>query len=94
MRKFFWFVLQHLSAYRLALSVVGVLGAVYLSWWIPLIVMILLAFRTPAWEVPALGLLIDFLWLPGSFLSSLPFFTLAGLLLVWGLEPLRKELFV
>jgi len=50
----------------------------------------LLAFRYPAWEVLFIGLLTDFLWMPGLF-SQLPIFTLAALVLVWGLEPLRKE---
>jgi hypothetical protein len=52
----------------------------------------LLAFRFRAWEVMVLGMFIDFLWLPGgTFIAPLPLFTIAGLILVWGLEPLRSE---
>jgi hypothetical protein len=52
--------------------------------------MAILAVRFRAWEVLAVGALVDLLWLPAG-LTPLPLFTLAALILVWGLEPLRNE---
>lgn len=77
---------------RLALATLGVVGAICAPPLVPLLCMVLLSLRFRAWEVPFLGLLIDFLWLPsGPLFSAIPLFTLAGLILVWGLEPLRNE---
>ena len=83
---------------RLALGAVGVLGALFGLPWVPFLSMVLLAIRYPAWEVPFIGLFVDFLWLaPNSaegFSGSLPLFTIAGLLLIWGFEPLRREFLI
>lgn len=80
---------------RIALGVLGIVGALAAPPWVPLLAMVLLAIRYPAYEVLAIGLFVDFLWFtPGTaegLSSSLPLFTIAGLLLVWGLEPLRSE---
>ncbi|MBI2612775.1 hypothetical protein HYW59_03130 [Candidatus Kaiserbacteria bacterium] len=79
---------------RPLLAALGFLGAVLLPPWVPLLVMVLLAFRFAAWEIPAIGLFVDLIWLAPSgegLLASLPLFTLAGLALMWGLEPLRSE---
>lgn len=55
-----------------------------------------LAVRWQAWEVVAAGMLMDFLWLPASVTSasveSLPLSTLISIILVVGLEPLRRQL--
>lgn len=75
---------------RPLLAIVGVLGAIFAPPWIPLICMGLLAFRYPAWEVLLIGILVDFIWLPGTT-PGFPLFTIAGFILAWGLEPLRKE---
>ena len=75
---------------RPTLALVGILGAIFAPPWVPLICMVLLAFRYPAWEVLFIGLLVDFLWLP-AFAHGAPLFTIAGFILAWGLEPLRKE---
>lgn len=70
----------------------GILGAIFAPPWVPLIAIGLLALRYPAWEVLVIGAWVDFLWLPsGSFIDPLPLFTIAALVLVWGLEPLRNE---
>ena len=76
---------------RHLLAVAGVLGAIFAPPWVTIICMGLLAARYPAWEVLFIGMLIDFLWMPPGFFHPLPIFTIAGLILVWGLEPLRKE---
>jgi hypothetical protein len=56
-----------------------------------------LALRFRAWEVVAAGLLMDLLWMPSVAFtteSAIPYATLIALLLVLGLEPLRRQLLV
>ena len=76
---------------RRLLAIAGFLAAIFASPWVTIICMGLLSFRYPAWEVLFIGMLTDFLWMPPGFFHPLPIFTIAGLILVWGLEPLRKE---
>ena len=77
---------------RVFLAGAAVLGAIFFPPWVPLVCMGLLALRFRAWEVIILGMLVDFLWLPSvTFFGTLPLFTIAGLILAWGLEPLRSE---
>jgi len=76
--------------FRPALVIIGSLAAVFAPPWVTILCMGLLAFRYPAWEVLFIGLLTDFLWIPGLF-PPFPIFTVAALVLAWGLEPLRKE---
>ena len=82
------------NSIRVIIAVVGVLGALFAPPWLPLISMGILALRFRPWEVFAIGILVDFLWLPGAFFYPLPLFTIAAIALVWGLEPLRKEILV
>lgn len=81
---------------RAGIATFGFFGAIALSPWVPLLAMIALSLRFRAWEVVALGALVDFLWFTpfGSdgFFSSLPLFTLIGFGLVSFLEPFRSEL--
>lgn len=83
---------------RPILAVVGFLGAVVAPPWVPLIAMLLLALRFAAWEIIAVGFFVDLVWLAPSgvegFANSIPLFTLIGIVLVWGLEPLRSEFLV
>jgi len=73
------------------------LGAVCSAFVAPPIVtfllMLVLSLRYAAWEVLFIGFLVDCLWFPQSagFLGFMPVFTLAAIILVWGIEPLRKE---
>lgn len=76
---------------RNILSITGLLGAIFAPPWVTILCMGLLAFRYPSWEVLFIGLLTDFLWIPTGVFHPLPIFTLSALILVWGLEPLRKE---
>jgi len=76
---------------RTTLAICGVFAAIFAPPWVTIICMGLLAFRYPAWEVVFIGLLTDFLWMPPGLFPPLPIFTVTGLILVWGLEPLRKE---
>lgn len=84
---------------RNLLLALGILSAIFLPPWVPLLTMIALALLYPAWEIFTIGLFVDFVWspIPGSevfaqpFFVSLPLFTLAALSLAWGFEPLRRE---
>ena len=85
------------ASIRIALGVAGIAGALIVAPWVTLLVMIILALRYRAWEVLILGLLVDLLWFtPGSVegFTLLPLFTFAGLALVWGFEPLRREFLI
>ncbi len=57
--------------------------------WLVLVPIILLSIRFRSWEAVALGLLMDFLWLPGL---HVPLYLIASLAIVWVFEPLRGEL--
>lgn len=84
-----------MSSMRISLTVAGILGAIFSPPWVPLVCMGILALRFRAWEVMVLGMLVDFLWLPtGTLLETLPLFTIVGVVLAWGLEPLRSEFLV
>lgn len=76
---------------RITLAMCGVFAAIFAPPWMTILCMGLLAFRYPAWEVLFIGLLTDLLWMPQGLFSSMPIFTVSALILVWGLEPLRKE---
>ena len=81
-----------LRSARLLLALAGIFGAIVMPPWFPFVAMVLLAIMAPAWEVLLIGVFVDLLWLPsiGSF-SEVPIFTLAGVVLLWGLEPLRRR---
>ncbi len=76
---------------RPLLTLAGVACTFFAPPWVPLVFIILLALRFRAWEGLFIGLLVDFLWLPEVSLRHPPFYTLAAILIVWALEPLRKE---
>lgn len=73
----------------------GVLGYASLFWglpWFTGLCIVLLALRYRAWEAILLGLFMDLMWLPSPYtLYTLPYFTLGSLVVVWGLEPLRRQ---
>ena len=80
---------------RSTLALVGFLGAIALPPVIPLVCITLLAIRYRAWEAIFIGLLIDLAWLPTSAsIHTLPLFTLVGIAIVWGFEPLRAQFLV
>jgi len=78
---------------RITVAVLGFLGALVAPTWVPLVCIVILSLRFRAWEGILLGVLIDLLWLPfGAPFTFFPFYTVASILIVWGLEPLRLEL--
>lgn len=78
---------------RCILGVMCFFGLVIFPPWMSLLLMGTLAILFRSWEIIIFGLLMDLLWLSGGALGGVPFFTFAGLILAWGLEPLRNELF-
>jgi hypothetical protein len=77
---------------RVLLSLAGFFGVLFAPWWFVLACMILLSLRYAAWEVPLIGLFMDFVWLPTSGHIAVPVFTLLGIAIVWIASPLRKQL--
>ena len=75
---------------RVLVASIGMAGAFFAPWWVPLVCMIVLAVRYPAWEVLFIGLVMDLLWLPEGGLE-IPVFLLAGIVLVWICAPLRNQ---
>jgi hypothetical protein len=75
--------------FRAGVAALGFFSAVALSPLLTGLCMATLSLRYRSVEVLLLGLLVDFLWLPDG--SAFPLFTLLGIALVWGLEPLRRE---
>ena len=83
------------SLLRVGIATVGFLSAFVAPWWVPMLAIILLAFRFRAWEALLIGLLVDLLWLPtGSPLAQVPFFTIVSIAIVWGFEPLRSQFLI
>ncbi len=76
---------------RITLAAIGFFSAILLSPWVTGVAMLALAFLWRAWEVLFLGLCIDLLWSP---VGHIPIFTIGAILIVWVLEPIRKEFLV
>lgn len=80
---------------RVALALIGIFGVIFAPPWVPLLCIVLLSLRYRAWEALLIGLLADFMWLPpDAAYHAAPLFTLAALVVVWGLEPIRGEFLV
>lgn len=83
---------------RVAFALLALLSAFFAPPYLTLFLMAVLSLRYAAWEVILVGFLVDCLWFTPfgaeSFLGFIPLFTIAGFLLVWGLEPLRREFLV
>jgi len=81
------------TSIRIVLFALGLIGLLIGPWVLTLIAVVLLSLRFRAWEALLLGLMTDLLWAPsGGFLHSFPFFTIGAIIIVWGLEPLRRQL--
>lgn len=81
---------------RVTLFIFGLVGAIFIHWSVPLVVILALSIRYRAWEALVLGLGVDLLWQTpaSSFMnlpSWLPLFTLFAIAVVWLCEPLRVE---
>jgi hypothetical protein len=83
---------RHAASIRTILVVIALVGGVFVHPAIALVCMAALALAYTAYEVLFLGLMMDFIWQPVSLLHPLPLFTLAAILLLWLLEPVRSQL--
>ena len=92
------FTYYRFSKLRIVLAAACFLAAVFAPWWVAAICALLLCLRFRAWEVILAGIFMDLYWLPFSvsFLSfkSMPIATLVAIALVFGLEPLRRQLLI
>ena len=81
---------------RIILALALFVSVVFAPPWLAAIFACALCARWRAWEVIAAGMLMDFLWMPASvsFLSfhAIPWITLIAIILVFGFEPLRRQL--
>lgn len=78
------------TSIRTSIALLGLLGALFAPWWVPLICMVVLSVCYPAWEVLVIALVMDLVWLPGTGFE-LPLFLIGGIALVWMCEPLRRQ---
>lgn len=82
-----------MTALRIVIAAIGFLSAIFWSWYIPVLCIVLLSLRFRAWEAIVLGVFMDLLWLaPGGGFHGLPLFTIFAIVVVWVFEPLRTEL--
>ncbi len=81
-----------INGIRIFLAIGGLASVLFAPWWVPLLCMLILSLRYPAWEVLAIGLLMDFMWLPGGVGFSIPLFTILVICIVWMFGPLRNQL--
>lgn len=77
------------NSLRLGLAFFGLWAVVFGPPWLALVPIVLLSLRFRAWEALFLGLIMDFIWLPGL---HAPLYLFASIAIVWALEPLRQEL--
>ncbi len=80
---------------RMLLAILCLASALLAPWWLTFILALALCLRFRAWEVIAIGVLMDILWLPGPVSFSwefLPHATIVATALLFGLEPLRRQL--
>jgi len=81
-----------MTALRVVIALIGFVAAIFWTWWIPAICILLLSLRFRAWEAVVLGVFMDMLWLsPDTGFHGLPLFTIYAIAIVWILEPIRSE---
>ena len=80
-----------INSVRALIGTVGFLGVMIAPPWVPMLCIVLLSLRFSAVEAVLLGFLMDMMWLPEVFPHGLPLYTIASIIIVWGLEPLRLE---
>ncbi len=80
-----------MNNFRLAIAAIGFLGALIAPPWVPMLCVVVLALRFRAAEAVLIGFFMDMLWIPAGLPAMLPLYTIASIIIVWGLEPLRLE---
>lgn len=83
---------------RIALGIAMFASIIFAPWWVPVLCALALCLRFRAWEVILAGMFMDLYWMPeyiafGSW-ESTPLATIVAIFLVFGLEPLRRQLLI
>lgn len=77
------------------LALVCFASIIFAPWWVPFLCALALCLRFRAWEVILAGMFMDLYWMPNYIgLDSLPLATIVSLVLLFGLEPLRRQLLI
>ncbi len=77
-------------SFRVLLGV-AMFGGALIVWWLGVLCAVALSLRYRAWEVILFGAFLDVLWLPHEQLYGIPIATCSALIIVWTLEPLRRQ---
>lgn len=92
------FTYYRFSKLRLFLGIVMFWGILFASWWLPLMCAVLLTLRFRAWEVILAGMFMDLYWMPElvtlTSFDSIPMATIIAVVLVFALEPVRRQLLI
>ncbi len=91
------FTYYRFNAVRIFLGAASFASVIFAPWWLVFFCILLLCLRFQAWEVILVGIFMDLYWMPSSIFTSLyalPLATLVAVLLIFGLEPLRRQLLV
>lgn len=91
------FTYYRFSKGRIALALACFLGVIFLPWWVPMLLALILSLRYRAWEIILIGMFADLYWMSGFIapsLDSLPLATLYSIIILFIFEPLRRQLLV
>lgn len=88
-------MLSHILNARVLLSSATLILGVFGLPWLALMCTIALCLRYRAWEIVAIGMYLDLLWLPnGVSVESPPIATIVACVLLLSLEMFRRQLMV
>lgn len=92
------FTYYRFNAVRIFLAAASFASVILAPWWVVFVCALLLCLRFQAWEVILVGIFMDLYWMPSSIyvtsFDSIPIATIISILLIFGLEPLRRQLLV
>lgn len=90
------FTYYRFNSLRVLLAMEGFAAVLFAPWWAVLGCVFLLCLRFQAWEVMLIGIFMDLYWSPMSLgvPETIPLATIACIVLLFGLEPLRRQLLV
>jgi hypothetical protein len=92
------FTYYRFSRIRVVLAFLCFASVIFAPWWVPAILALALCLRFRAWEVILAGMFMDLYWMPSYIgwgsLDALPLATIVAVVLVFGLEPIRRQLLI
>lgn len=93
--RFDMFTYYRFNKLRAVLAIACFVSVVFAPWWVPLVIAFVLCLRFRAWEVVLAGMFMDLYWMPSYIdVNALPLASIIAALLVFGLEPLRRQLLI